>query len=106
MEIAITKRKPAVNWYMFALALAILINALVQLIFLIFLNPDSKHVIGLAISFIGVFLFGFHYIWEGKRIVYYKKYKTYMKVKELARIQSSHRELSSTFVTENGKLLR
>ncbi len=105
MEIAITKRKPAINWYMLTLAIAIITNIVVQLILLVFFDGNTKHVIGLAISCIGIFLFGFHFIWEGKRILYYKKYKTYMQVKELAKIHSKHQELSSTFVTEEGKIL-
>ena len=106
MEIAITKRKPAINWFMLILAVGIISNIVIQLIMMIFFNAEDKHVIGLAISCIGIFLFGFLYIWEGKRVVYYKKYKTYMKVKELAKIHSHHQELSSTFVTEDGNLLQ
>ncbi|HHP7240299.1 MAG TPA: hypothetical protein ACFCUD_01435 [Cyclobacteriaceae bacterium] len=104
MKIEITKRKPAINWYMLILALAITINLMVQLTLMIIYAPESRFVIGLSLSFIGFFLYGFNFTWAGKRIVYFKEYKTYFQVKELTNIQSNT-ERSSSFVTEDGNLL-
>jgi|GEM_PF-3513749 len=105
MEITITKRRLAVNWWMLALAVAIVINLIVEMVLMIVLGAEPEFVAGLSLSFIGIFLFGVNYVILGTHVVYYKKYKTSMKVKELTRIHSGQQELSSTFVTEEGKLL-
>jgi hypothetical protein len=104
MEMSITKYRLAINWYMLLLALAIITNALTQVVLMIMFAPLPKFIIGFAISFIGLFLYGFHFFWQRKRVLYQKAYKVNVAIKPIVE-QIKEPELSRVFVTEEGRLL-
>jgi hypothetical protein len=103
VEIVITKHRLAVNWYLLILLSVVTVNMIVHIVMMAILGPQTKFVMGFALSFVGMFLYGFHY-WEGRRILYYKKVKTKVDIGPIdPKTQST--EPSKTFVTEEGKLL-
>jgi hypothetical protein len=104
MKIPVTKQKPAINWFMLILALTVAVNALAQIVLMILVGPETRFVIGFALSFIGLMLYGFRFFVEDKRIVYFKKYTDYVEVKEFKKLQSKQ-ELYNTFITQDGHIL-
>lgn len=103
MKVLITKHRLAINWYMLTLAVLIIGNTLTQIVLMIAYSPLPKYIGGFALSFIGAFLYGFHY-WDGKRVLYYRKYQE--KVDLGLSVKKPQRpELSRVFVTEDGKLI-
>jgi sterol desaturase/sphingolipid hydroxylase (fatty acid hydroxylase superfamily) len=107
VKVPITKHKLAINFGMLALALGIIANAILMVIMMIHSGVQTRFVIGFAFSFIGLFVYGFHFFWFGHRVFYYKKVKKTIDLSDISfKNQSQEEEESSgVFVTEEGKLL-
>jgi hypothetical protein len=92
---------------MLILALGIIVNAITMVILMIDKGVQTRFVIGFAFSFIGLFVYGFHFLWYGHRVFYYKKVKETIDLSEISLKNQSdvEQESSGVFVTEEGKLL-
>jgi hypothetical protein len=89
---------------MLLLALGIITNALAMTLMMIVEGVQTRYVIGFAFSFIGLFVYGFHFFWFGHRVLYYKKVKSSIDISDIT-LKNSEKETAGIFVTEEGKLL-
>ncbi len=107
VKTAITKYKRVVNFWMLLLAFVIIANAVAMIVLMVVRGMETRFVIGFSLSFVGVFLYGFQFLWFGHRIFYWKKVKVNVDLSDVAQKQEapSYKEKSQIFVSEDGDLI-